>query len=72
MKDSIEFPREQRRAAGALHILTNHALPIHADVKAESVDEATEKVNVWIYNNLHTLLYILCTVYQLKIYKTKA
>lgn len=56
MKDSIEFPREQRRAAGALHILTNHALPIHADVKAESVDEATEKVNVWIYNNLHTLL----------------
>ncbi|XP_026743366.1 uncharacterized protein LOC113505058 [Trichoplusia ni] len=41
-------PRLKRGAVGALHIVTNHAQPIHADVKPETAadtnDKAPEKV----------------------------
>ncbi|XP_050555764.1 uncharacterized protein LOC118276950 isoform X1 [Spodoptera frugiperda] len=38
-----ETNRIKRDAAGALHIVTNHAQPIHADVKSEAPTEITEK-----------------------------
>ncbi|XP_022828478.1 uncharacterized protein LOC111357913 [Spodoptera litura] len=38
-----EANRIKRGATGALHIVTNHAQPIHADVKSEAPTEHTEK-----------------------------
>ncbi|KAH9630066.1 hypothetical protein HF086_011468 [Spodoptera exigua] len=38
-----ENNRVKRGATGALHIVTNHAQPIHADVKSEAPTDNTEK-----------------------------
>nr|XP_049707848.1 uncharacterized protein LOC126056952 [Helicoverpa armigera] len=40
-----DVPRPKRGASGALHIVTNHAQPIHADVKSETSTDNVEKVS---------------------------
>ncbi|KAG6464296.1 hypothetical protein O3G_MSEX014420 [Manduca sexta] len=42
--DPTVYTRAKRDTSGALHILTNHAQPIHADVKQERNGDTNDKV----------------------------
>lgn len=44
----------KRGASGALSIVTNHAQPIHADVKSETNDNAERNVNEQVNDFLLT------------------
>ncbi|XP_050555765.1 uncharacterized protein LOC118276950 isoform X2 [Spodoptera frugiperda] len=56
-----ETNRIKRDAAGALHIVTNHAQPIHADVKSEAPTEITEKTGEQVTSPEDTV-----TTYEVK------
>ncbi|XP_053620992.1 uncharacterized protein LOC128681247 isoform X1 [Plodia interpunctella] len=46
-KPFVEHSRSKRDVGGTLNIVTNHAQPIHADVKPEA-SEIAEKIYTWV------------------------